>query len=71
MDVLIHMIVDAYRSSPHDVETPEAVEDFVRNAFQARNIVPSPELVRQVVDHIVHGAPVGRLVGKTARHCGS
>ena len=70
MDVLIRLIREEFEGAYAATPPQEEVENFVRRAFAARNIVPSPELVRQVVDHLAKGTPVGHLTSGTLRHCG-
>jgi hypothetical protein len=69
MDVLIRQIRDDCRRQYADPPARPLVEQYVRQAFAARNISPTAELVEQVVDHLLKGTPVGHLKPVTIRHC--
>lgn len=71
MTGLVSQIRAAYERAGREPSSREEVEAFVRRLLAERNIVPSAELVAQLVDHLLDGTPVGTLQGKTIRHCGS
>jgi hypothetical protein len=70
MDALIRQIRDDFRRRFEAPPGAAEAERFVREAFAARNIIPTAELVQQVLDHLLHGTPVGHLTSVTIRHCG-
>ena len=71
MDVMVRLIREEFERAYAQAPTREVVEGFVRAALDRRNVLPTDELVEQLVDHLRSGAEIPHLKGITIRHCGS
>lgn len=70
MDVLVRQIYNEFQKKFDHTPARDEVEDFVRQAFHARNVSPTDALVERLVAHLAEGRPFGHLRALNVKHCG-